>query len=124
MDRTDHTRADWLLLVATKLSVDGVDTGDETPLSVAARYYANYPNLSPRDAVRKYMAQPSGPTGSRTIVPKEVWIDRFLDELLGADPDPESVFQAVTDFAESTYQLAWDLVPEDVANSYAAARGR
>ncbi len=57
--------------------------------------------------------------GRRTIVAKELWIDRFVDHFKQVVVEHAS--HAVTDFAESTYHVAWDLVPEDVVESYAAA---
>jgi hypothetical protein len=120
VDRTDHTKADWLLLVSTKLQVDDVDTEGESPLSVAQRYYEHYAELSPRDAVSMYMAHRAGLKGRRTIVAKDLWIDRFVHRLQpGATT---SLPPAVSEFAESAYQLAWDLIPEDVADTFTAAQ--
>ncbi len=123
MDRADHVKEDWLLLVATKLRADGVDTEGELPMSVAERYYDQYPALSPRDAVSLYLAQRSRLSGPRTIVAKDIWIDRFVDHLGHVSSAPELTSPGVLDFAELTYQLAWDLVPEQVAESYVAAHG-
>jgi hypothetical protein len=121
VDRTDHTKADWLLLVSTKLDVDQVDTDGESPLSVAERCYELFEKLSPRDAVGMYLAHRAGLKG--TVISKDLWIDRFIHYVRPSAIAP--IPPAVSAFAESTYQLAWDLVPEEVASTFTGAqRGR
>ncbi len=119
MDGTDHTTADWLLLVSSKLQVDRVDTNGESPLSVAERYYQRYPELTPHEAVSLYLAHRAGLKGRRKIVAKELWIDRFVDRL--QPEEPAAIRAEVKEFAESAYEIAWDLLPEEVADTFTAA---
>jgi hypothetical protein len=111
VDRTDHTKADWLLLVSTKFQVDEVDIDGQSPMSVAERCYELYGTFSPRDAVGMYLAHRAGLTGA--VVSKDLWIDRFVYYLQPSATTP--LPPAISEFAESAYQLAWDLIPEEVA---------
>jgi hypothetical protein len=120
VDRTDDlTKADWLLLVSSKLQVDGVDTNGESPLSVAERYYQRNRDLTPHEAVGLYMAHRAGLQGRRKIVAKDMWIDRFVDHLQPSER--KSIPNEVKEFAQSAYEIAWDLLPEEVANTFTAA---
>ncbi len=119
MDAADQSQAAWILLVATKLRVDQIDTEGESPEDVALRYYGHYPGVSPSDAVSLFLAHQAAKKMKRTIVEKDVWISRFVDRLEPIVARPAT--PAITEFAESAYQLAWDLLPEEVADTYAGA---